>query len=109
MSLVLILLPIVAGCALFFVPRTDRTVSRVVGCIVAAITFVLPLLGTDGSFSAHWLSRPFSASLHFAWGGLSFWIVLLLALCTFCAILATNMQQTRTMVALLLMLEGKLS
>jgi NADH-quinone oxidoreductase subunit M len=106
MSLVLILLPILAGCALFFVPRTDRNVSRTIGCIVAAITFVLPLLGTDGTFSAHWLSRPFASSLHFAWGGLSFWIVLLLALCTFSAILATNMQQTRTMVALLLMLEG---
>ncbi len=106
MSLILILLPILAGGALFFVPRADRTLSRVVGCIVAAITFVLPLVGGDGAFSAHWLSRPFTASLHFAWGGLSFWIVLLLALCTFCAILATNMQQTRTMVALLLMLEG---
>ncbi len=107
MSLVLILLPILAGCALFLVPRTDRIVSRVTGCTVAAITFLLPLLaGSDGTFAARWLSRPFAASLHWAWGGLAFWIVLLLALCTFCAVLATNMAQTRTMVALLLMLEG---
>lgn len=107
MSLVLIVLPILAGCALFFVPRSDRTVSRIIGCVVAAITFFLPLVaGNDGAISAHWLSRPFTASLHFAWGGLSFWIVLLLALCTFCAVLATNMPQTRTMIALLLMLEG---
>lgn len=107
MALVLVLLPILAGCALFLVPRTDRAVSRAIGCIVAAITFVLPLLArNDGTFAAHWLSRPFTASLHFAWGGLSFWLVLLLALCTFCAVLATNMAQTRTMIALLLMLEG---
>jgi NADH-quinone oxidoreductase subunit M len=107
MSLVLILLPIIAGCALFLVPRTDRIASRLTGCAVAAITFFLPLIaGGDGTFAARWLSRPFTASLHWSWGGLAFWIVLLLALCTFCAILATNMAQTRTMVALLLMFEG---
>lgn len=107
MSLVEILLPILAGCALFFVPRADRTISRITGCVVAAITFFLPLIsGSDGTFAARWLSRPFTASLHWSWGGLAFWIVLLLALCTFCAVLATNMAQTRTMVALLLMLEG---
>ncbi len=107
MALVLILLPIVAGFALFLLPRTDRLVSRVVGCAVAAITFFLPLIaGSDGTFAARWLSRPFTASLHWSWGGLAFWIVLLLALCTFCAVLATNMVQTRTMVALLLLLEG---
>jgi len=107
MSLVLILLPLVAGCALFLLPRTDRMLSRAIGCMVAAITFFLPLVaGNNGTFAAHWLSRPFTASLHFAWGGLSLWLVLLLALCTFCAVLATNMAQTRTMVALLLMLEG---
>ena len=107
MSLVLIVLPIVAGCALFFVPRTDRTISRIAGCLVAAVTFVLPLAaGSDGDFAAPWFSRPFTASLHWAWSGVSFWIVLALALCTFCAVLATNMPQTRTMVALLLLLEG---
>jgi NADH-quinone oxidoreductase subunit M len=107
MSLVEILLPILAGCALFFVPRTDRVISRASGCVVAAITFLLPLIaGSDGTFAARWLSRPFTASLHWSWGGLAFWMVLLLALCTFCAILATNMGQTRTMAALLLMLEG---
>jgi NADH-quinone oxidoreductase subunit M len=107
MSLVLVLLPILAGCALFAVPRTDRTISRVVGCVVAAVTFFLPLAASnDGTLAYHWLSRPFTASIHFAWGGISFWLVLLLAVCTFCAVLATNMAQTRTMVALLLMLEG---
>jgi NADH-quinone oxidoreductase subunit M len=107
MVLVLILLPIVVGCALFALPRTDRTVSRIAGCVVAALTFALPLVaGGDGTFAARWLSRPFTSSLHFAWSGVSLWLVLLLALCTFCAILATNVAQTRTMIALLLLLEG---
>lgn len=107
MSLVLVLLPIVAGLLLFALPRTDRTISRIVGCAVAAITFFLPLgASSDGTLAYHWLSRPFTASIHFAWGGISFWLVLLLAVCTFCAVLATNMAQTRTMVALLLLLEG---
>jgi NADH-quinone oxidoreductase subunit M len=107
MVLMLILLPIVVGCALFTLPRTDRTISRITGCAVAALTFALPLVvGNDGAFSARWLSRPFTSSLHFAWSGVSLWLVLLLALCTFCAILATNLTQTRTMIALLLLLEG---
>jgi NADH-quinone oxidoreductase subunit M len=109
MSLVLVLLPILAGCALFLLPRTDRLMSRAIGCAVAAVTFFLPLIsGNDGTFAARWLSRPFIASLHWSWGGPAFWMALLLALCAFCAILATNMAQTRTMVALLLMLEGSM-
>jgi len=108
MVLVLILLPMVAGCALFALPRTDRAISCITGCAVAALTFALPLVaGNDGTFAVRWLSRPFTASLHFAWSGVSLWLVLLLALCTFCAILATNMAaQSRTMIALLLLLEG---
>ena len=107
MSLVLILLPILAGCALFFLPRDERAISRITGCAVAAITFLVPLVtGGTGTIAARWLSRPFTASLHFAWDGISFWLVLLLALCTFCAILATNMNRPRTMIALLLLLEG---
>lgn len=107
MVLVLILLPIVVGSALFALPKTDRTISRIAGCAVAALTFALPLVaGNNGSFAVRWLSRPFTSSLHFAWSGVSLWLVLLLALCTFSAILATNLVQTRTMIALLLLLEG---
>jgi NADH-quinone oxidoreductase subunit M len=107
MVLVLILLPIVAGATLFALPRGDRTISRITGCVVAALTFVLPLAAHNGGeFAVRWLSRPFTASLHFAWNGPSLWLVLLLALCTFCAILAASAGTARTMIALLLMLEG---
>src|SRR5579864_3540208 len=107
MSLLLIVLPLLAAAALFALPRTDTRVSKAAGCVVAAITFFVPLVTHgDGNVAAHWLSRPFTASLHFAWSGPAYWIVLLLALCTFCAILGTNMTRPRTMIALLLMLEG---
>lgn len=107
MVLVLILLPIVAGAALFLLPRGDRAISRLAGSAVAALTFVLPLVAQNGGeFAARWLSRPFTASLHFSWSGVSLWFVLLLALCTYCAIVAANAAQNRTMIALLLMLEG---
>jgi NADH-quinone oxidoreductase subunit M len=105
MSLVLVLLPILAGLALFALPKDDRAVSKIAGCIVAAVTFVVPLLG-PGEFSVRWLSRPFAASFHFSAAGLSLWLALLLALCTFCAILATNVKEQRAFIAWMLLLEG---
>ena len=106
MSLILIVLPLLAGAALFALPAADRKIGRLAGCAVAAVTFILPLTGGDGALSVHWLARPFASNFHFAWSGISLWLVLLLALCTFCAILATNMQGSRTMIALLLFLEA---
>ncbi|GAC1391801.1 MAG: hypothetical protein NVSMB31_09430 [Vulcanimicrobiaceae bacterium] len=41
-------------------------------------------------------------------GGISFWFALLLALCTLCALLASNVSRLRDFVALLLMLEGSM-
>lgn len=107
MSLVLIVLPILAGLLLYCLPAGDRVVSKAAGCIVAALTFVLALSARDGGeFTHRWLSRPFVANFHFGLGGLSLWIVLLLATCTLCAILAANVPQLRNFIALLLLLEG---
>ncbi|MFN2449608.1 MAG: NuoM family protein [Candidatus Baltobacteraceae bacterium] len=109
MSVLLILIPMIAGALLFALPAADRTVSRIAGCAVAAFTFLLPLAaGPGGTFSAHWLSRPFDAAFHLSWSGISLWLVLLLAVCTFCAVLAANVTHTRTMIALLLLLEGSM-
>ena len=106
MVLALVILPIVAGFALFLLPASDRVVSKVTGCIVAAATFGLALMTSDQSQTARWLSRPFSAAFHFSNSGIGYWIVLLLALTTFCAILATAVPRTRTFIALMLLLEG---
>ncbi|HEY8313251.1 MAG TPA: NADH-quinone oxidoreductase subunit M [Candidatus Baltobacteraceae bacterium] len=107
MTLVLILLPIAAGFALFALPKGDRTIGKIAGCVVAAITFFIPIFARGGGdFTARWLSRPFTAAFHFNAGGISYWIALLLALCTFCAILAANVPRLRTFIALVLILEG---
>lgn len=100
-----ILLPLVAGALLFALPADDRRVSKAIGALVAVATFVMLLAGRDASWSVRWLARPFEAAFDFAATPLSFWLALLLALCTACAILAANVPRTRTMVALLLFLE----
>ena len=106
MVLALVVLPIVAGFALFVLPQSDRVVSRATGCIVAAATFALALASSGESQTATWLSRPFSAAFHFSNSGIGHWIVLLLALTTFCAILATSVPRMRSFIALMLLLEG---
>src|SRR5580700_2783935 len=108
MSLVLvtILLPIVAGALLFAFPREDRMLSRAIGTVVAAITFGTVLAAGTSDWSVRWLSRPFESAFHFGATPISYWIALLLALCTACAIAACRAERTRDFVALLLMLEG---
>lgn len=101
-----VLLPVFAGLALFFVRESDRALSKGAAAAVGAATFVLTLLGSGQAFSAHWLVRPFTANFHFADSGLSFWIALLLALCTFSAALAANVPRLNYFLAWLLLLEG---
>ena len=62
----------------------------------------------NGEWSFRWLSRPFDAAFHFGATPISFWIALLLALCTACAIAACRVPRTRNFVALLLLLEGSM-
>jgi len=101
-----ILLPFVAGAALYALPAGDRRISKAAGALAAVATFVMLLLGRDAQWSFHWLSRPFESAFDFGATPVSFWIALLLALCTACAILATNVPRARSMISLLLFLEG---
>lgn len=101
-----ILLPIAAGALLFLLPREDRSLSRAAGTAVAAATFGMLLAAGTGEWSFRWLSRPFTAAFHFGATPLSFWLALLLAVCTACAIAATRVPRARDFVALVLMLEG---
>src|SRR5438270_1652964 len=88
-------------------PKENRIIPKAAGCIVAAVTLVLPLLG-PGDVNIHWLARPFTASFHFAASGVGLWLSLLLALSTFCAVLATNLKDQRNFVAQMLLLEGSM-
>jgi NADH-quinone oxidoreductase subunit M len=101
-----ILLPMIAGAALYALPADDRRVSKVIGALVAVATFVMLLVGRDAEWSVRWLSRPFESAFDFGATPISFWIAIMLALCTACAILATNVPRARSMISLLLFLEG---
>jgi NADH-quinone oxidoreductase subunit M len=108
LALLIILVPIVAGLIMLGLRGENPTAAKAAGAIVAAATFAGALLMQSGGaeFSFRWLSRPFESSFHFGATGVSIWLVLLLTICTFCAILATNVSRTRAFVAQLLLLEG---
>lgn len=109
LPLIIILLPLVAGGLLFLLPREDAVVSKIAGAGVAGVLVVLAFLERGEQWSARWLTHPFVASFHFGATYLSYWLVVLLALCTFGAVLATNVSHTRSMVANLLLLEGTMA
>src|SRR6185312_3482942 len=95
--LITILLPIVAGALLWLLPREDRVLSRAIGTLVAAVTFVTTVFANSQAqeWSYRWLSRPFVSSFHFGTTPVSYWICLLLALCTMSAIAVTQLPRTR--------------
>ena len=108
LALGLIVIPIIFGLALLLVPIGDENpvAAKAIGALVAAATFFMAIASAGQEWSFHWLSRPFDASFHFGATSISFWIALLLALCTFCAILATNLPRQREFIAQMLILEG---
>lgn len=107
--LILVLLPLVAGAALFALPRDDVRISKAIGVLVGAATVAIAFLSGYEQWTWHWLSHPFVSNLHFGATYLSHWLLVLLALCTFAAILATNVARTRSMIAALLLLEGTMA
>ena len=108
LALALILVPIVAGLILLALPKLGATAVKVTGAVIAAATFAGGLLMQSGGaeFSFRWLSRPFESSFHFGATSVSIWLVLLLALCTFCAALASNQPRAAAFMGQLLLLEG---
>ncbi len=105
MILTLILLPVVVALVLSLV-KIDERIAKAIGVATAAITFVLAIVTRTQEVSIHWLARPFVANFHFGATAISFWIVLLLTVITFSALLATNVRETRSMVAMILTLEA---
>ncbi|HEY9086086.1 MAG TPA: NADH-quinone oxidoreductase subunit M [Candidatus Tyrphobacter sp.] len=109
LALVIVLLPIAAGALLFLLPRDDIRISKSIGAVVAAGVLVLAIADRGESWSWRWFSHPFVAEIHFGSTYLSHWLIVLLALCTFCAVLASNVARTRGMIAALLILEGTMA
>ncbi|MBV8638020.1 MAG: NADH-quinone oxidoreductase subunit M [Candidatus Eremiobacteraeota bacterium] len=107
--LALVLLPILAGIIMLLIPAREENpvLAKGAGTVIALIEFALALGARDSEFSLRpWLSRPFESSFHFGATGISFWIVLLLAVVTFSAILAMSVPRQRQFVAQMLLLEG---
>jgi NADH-quinone oxidoreductase subunit M len=106
---VLLLLPIVAGAALYLLPSSDVRISKVTGAVVSLITLVVAVASRGESFSAPWLAHPFVARFDFGANYLSHWLLVLLAIATFAAIVSTNVARTRSMVGALLLLQGAMN
>jgi NADH-quinone oxidoreductase subunit M len=105
----LVLVPIVAGFALYALPRHAIVTLRTIVALVAALAFAATFSGAP-DVDAHWLARPFSAGFHLGFGPVSVWVVALLALVTFSAALAIPKgPQARTLAAQLLVLQGAMS
>jgi NADH-quinone oxidoreductase subunit M len=102
----LIFVPVVAGLLMLAIPFDNPAVSKAVGALVAIATFGAAIASDGQEWSVRWLSRPFESAFHFGATSISIWLVLLLALCTFCAVLATNLPRQRQLIAQMLLLEG---
>jgi NADH-quinone oxidoreductase subunit M len=102
----LIVVPIAVGLVMLGLGEGMGTPSKIAGALVAAATFFVAIGTRAQEWSFHWLSRPFESAFHFGSTGVSYWLVLLLALCTFCAILATKLARQSKLIGHLLILEG---
>ena len=106
----LIGIPILAGLAVYFMPRSADVPARWFGVVVSFACFVLALFANGApDESWRWLQRPFSANFHVGLGGLGFWIVLLLTLSTACALAAVRVPRQRDFVAQMLFLLGAMA
>jgi NADH-quinone oxidoreductase subunit M len=107
----LVLVPILAGLALYALPRRAETAAKWTGVVVAFAMFALTLAASDApDESLRWLQRPFTASFHLGLGhGLSYWLVLLLTLATGCALLVVRLPRQRDFVAQMLLELGAMS
>ncbi len=107
----LVLVPILAGLALYALPRRSEVAAKWFGVAIAFAMFVLTLAASDApDESLRWLQRPFTASFHLGLGhGLSYWLVLLLTLATGCALLVVRVPRQRDFVAQMLLELGAMS
>ena len=107
----LVLVPILAGLALYGLPRRWEAAAKWLGAAVAVAMLGLTLAASGApDESARWLQRPFTASFHLGLGhGLSFWLMLLLMLSTACGLPVVRLSRERDFVAQMLLELGAMS
>jgi len=106
----LVLVPILAGLGLFALPRSAEGPAKWLGAVISFVAFGMTAVSSNVPDVAHvWLQRPFIASFHLGLGGPGYWLVLLLTLCTGCAIAVARVPRTRDFVAQMLLLLGAMT
>ncbi|HTV72828.1 MAG TPA: NADH-quinone oxidoreductase subunit M [Candidatus Acidoferrales bacterium] len=102
----LVLGPLLAGAALYLLPRRAEGPATWIAAAVAFASFLSALGLRDApDQSVRWFQRPFTANFHVGLGsGISFWLVLLVTLVTGCALLVTRVPRQRDFVAQMLFL-----
>jgi NADH-quinone oxidoreductase subunit M len=104
----LAIVPLLAGLALYALPRSAGDAAKWIGVAVSFVAFVavLALRGAPDE-SVPWFSFPFVANFHAGLGqGISFWLAALLALTMTCALAVVRVPRQRGFVAQMLILLG---
>jgi len=107
----LVFLPLVTGFWLYLLPRRMELTAKRIGAFVAFanIAYAVKLIDCP-DWSSHWLRRPFEANFHVGLGqGSAFWLVLLAALTTGCALLGARVARQRDFTAQMLFLLAALT
>ena len=106
----LVLIPIVAGLALYALPRSAETAAKWIGVAISFAAFLTAAFGYAApDESLRWLQRPFVANFHVGLNGPGYWVVLLLTLTTGCALMVMRLPRTRDFAAQMLVLLGAMT
>jgi NADH-quinone oxidoreductase subunit M len=106
----LVVVPIVVGLLLYLVPRSAEAAAKWIGVATAALAFVAAAFSYGvPDESVRWIQRPFAANFHVGLNGPGYWVVLLLALTTACALVVTRLPRGRDFVAQMLVLLGAMT
>ncbi|BDE07145.1 NADH-quinone oxidoreductase subunit M [Vulcanimicrobium alpinum] len=109
-AVALVLVPILIGLGLYALPRGAVDAARAAAAVIAGLSVVAVIADPHAAdASLHWLARPFDASFHLGYGPVSYWLVLLLAVVTFSAVLTIRGDRGRELAAQLLVLQGAMN
>jgi len=106
----LVLAPILIGFVLYALPKGADGAAKWIGAAVTAVLFAMTIANPHApDDTAHWLARPFEASFHFGFGAISYWIIVLLQVTTFSALVALRATRLREYTAQMLVLLGAMT
>ena len=106
----LVLAPILIGFVLYALPKGADGAAKWIGAAVTAVLFAMAIANPQAPDDiAHWLARPFAASFHFGFSPISYWIIVLLQVTTFSALVALRATRLREYTAQMLVLLGAMT